>query len=125
MGQHMKTSRILRMSINAFGWAVFVYAWWKVTRPENMAQGAFQFTGIQIMTCMVGIGIMASLWIVHNLRLSRKGFRQSATLVLPRYEKDCLGRKLVLPADAVLARAAVVSVRLEDGRKVYEAEMDD
>jgi hypothetical protein len=123
--QDMKKSSILRISISAAGWALFCFAWWKVTRPDHVARGAFQLTGIQIVTCMAAIAFIASLWILHNLRISRKGFRRSAACVLPRYDADCLGRKLVLPATAILARAAVISVRLEGGRKLYEAETGD
>jgi hypothetical protein len=121
----MKTSPLLRIISASIGWGLFLLSWWKVTRPRNIARGTFQLTGIQITACVLAIVIIASIWILYNLRIGRRGRRQAAAYIVPKYEKDVLGRRLILPADSLLASAAIITVRLESGTKVYEPERCD
>jgi hypothetical protein len=112
----------LRFLAAAAGWAFFLFSWWRVTRPNQAGVTVLAFTGVQIGEIILAIFMVASLWVFHNLRLSTKGHRQTAHFILPQYEKDFLGRTLVLPATTILASAPEITLRMEAGKKVYEPE---
>jgi hypothetical protein len=116
------TVPVLRRTGTVCGWVLFSLTWWKVTRPGQTDHGFLCLTGAQIAGCLLGIFTAASFWILHNLRLGRSGRRQAPAYVPPIYEKDYLGRGLVLPSASALACASAITVRMESGKKVYDAE---
>ena len=115
-------SPVLRIALTALGWAFFLFSWWRVTRPHQMERGAVSLTSVQLSGCALAILMVSGLWILHNLRLSKKGRRHSAAYIPPVYERDRLGRSLILPRESALACAPVITVRMDAGNKVYEPE---
>ena len=117
-----RATPIVRGTGTVCGWVLFSIMWWKVTRPGETDHGFLCLTGVQIAACLLGIFTAASFWILHNLRLGRSGRRRNPARVPAIYEKDCLGRPLILPSASALAFAPAITVRMDSGNKIYDPE---
>jgi len=112
----------LRISGVTIAWIFFFLSWWKVTRPGQISPATFSLAGIQLLRCILGITVTASVWILYNLTVAITDRRQVAPCIAPNFEKDTLGRTLVLPSHPALMSAQSIIVRVENGNKVYEPE---
>ena len=63
--------------------------------------------------------VCASALILHRFPLD---LATVAAYIPPVYERDRLGRPLILPRESALACAPVITVRMDAGNKVYEPE---
>jgi hypothetical protein len=98
------------------GWLVFASWWAIVLLRESMAALAYAagVLGAILVVCTV----VMLLWTGHNVRIAQRGKRGNSSRFIPmQWERDTLGRPLVLPAGA--SAAAEVRVVLREGRKVY------
>ena len=119
----MRMKFIFRVMAAVAAWGLFFWWWWHVSRPSYMAGRTFELCAVSLLVTVAAIVAAASGWILHNLRLSRRGRRRVPRSVTARFERDFLGRILVLPSSETLAGAPVIVIRTENNRKVYEPEI--
>ena len=100
------------------GWIIFASWWGIVLHRERIASLAYA-AGVLGAIVVVCTAVML-LWTGHNIRLAQRGKRGHSSLFIPmQWERDTLGRPLVLPVAA--RSAAEVRVVLREGAKAYVA----
>ncbi len=101
------------------GWVLFVYWWWLVFRRVSAAE--IRFTLLFIAIALAAIVALTAAWAIHNVWIyRRRGPRRSVKAVDEDFARDTVGREVLLPTVPEICRvAAVVSVRVRHGAKVY------
>lgn len=83
---------------------------------ERSLDIAFGLVAATLAICLIG----TVAWTRYNIRLARKAPRRNSNReVLIHWERDTLGRRLVLPPEEIACRAPEVRVVLKDGAKAY------
>ena len=105
----------------ASGWVLFVWWWWIVLQDVTPAQ--VRFTTWFLVISLVIIASVTSLWAAHNQRIHQaKGARMGLPEVHEDFSRDVLGRPVEFPTSRDECQtASIVIVRLENGRKLYQA----
>lgn len=107
----------------AAGWIVFV-AWWAIVLRRERIPTLAGAVGV-LAVLIVLSAVLAMLWAAYNARIARRGRRGSATRDIPmHWERDTLGRPLVLPGPAIAQTAAEVRIIVRDGTKAYIVERE-
>jgi hypothetical protein len=103
------------------GWAGFAALWvWqiRVFVPHRW------FDGVQLIAVLVAaFGLVTPVWVWWNRNIYRRRHRRTAPMVRPvQFERDSLGRRLVISSGVRLNPAEVIVTAGEDGAsKRYEA----
>lgn len=104
-----------------FGWTLFVY-WWIRVLSDDEARSLFSSL-VFIALCSLLFIAITVLWIWHNVRISEHGRRGTTTRYqIPRFERDGVGRQIVLPPDANVQRAPIITVNATAETKLYSAQ---
>ena len=105
----------------AAGWVLFVWWWWIVLQDVTPSQ--VRFTSWFLLISLVIIASVTALWASHNQRIHQaKGARQGLPEVREDFSRDVLGRPVEYPTSLEECQtAAIIIVRLEEGRKIYQA----
>jgi hypothetical protein len=112
--------RILHLALAGGGWLLFGYWWWIVF--QHVTRQEIVFTLLFLGIALVFVVAVTITWVVHNIRIARRGRRRQARIVPVDLRRDSVGRLLIGISDAAaLQHSAVVSIRLRDDGKVYES----
>lgn len=102
----------------AIGWTIFV-AWWMIVLSRETARSLGVALGLVAAT-LATTAVLMSVWTWHNIRIARNGKRGRSSMFIPmQWERDTLGRSLVLPAEDGARAAAEVRVVLKNNVKTY------
>jgi len=120
-------SPVFRRMILAFrvlgaflGWALFIYWWTTVLKPDMASKTHIELSVLLIGVAILSVIVIALFWIRHNLDIASTGQRGGVSrYMVPKFEKDYLGRTLKLPPREVLIGSTVISVRADSVQKTY------
>ncbi len=101
------------------GWALFVYWWWLVFRRVGASE--IRYTLLFVAIALVVIVALTVAWTLHNVWIfRRRGARRSVRAVTEDFSHDTVGREVLMPTvPDICTVAAVVSVRVRHGAKIY------
>lgn len=106
-----------RVVVGTGCWLIFAAAWWLVLRRPG---AGVPLAVVALPISAVAVLFVTALWIRHNQRIyARKGPRRGLPAAPPLPDVDRLGRRVLVPSDAVGHPEVVVDV--VDGRKTYTA----
>jgi hypothetical protein len=106
------------VAIAVVGWVLFAY-FWRVVGERGLSPGAV-ISLIAMATFLAIVIIMTTLWIVHNLRISRKDRRTgNRPVVEVPYKVDKIGHTIESEGFDSLRSADLIEVAVEDGKKIY------
>jgi len=109
---------ILRIVGGVAGWVWFFYWWYLVTQETPLR--VVEHVGVQMSALVVAVPLCAAGWIMHNLKLARRGKRGLASrYVPPRFTHDVAGRTLELSELSTSRTEAHVFVRIKGDAKQY------
>jgi hypothetical protein len=110
----------LHVAIAVVGWALFVY-FWRVVGERGLSAGAV-LSLVAMAVFLAAVIISTTLWIAHNLRISRFNRRKGNRAVpeLP-YIKDKIGHTVESEGFDSLRRAPFIEVAVEDEKKIYRS----
>ena len=106
------------VAIAVVGWILFAY-FWRVVGERGLSPGVI-LSLIAMAIFLAAVIIMTTLWIVHNLRISRSDRRtgnRSVAEVL--YQQDKIGHTIEGEGFASLRSANMIDVAVKDGKKIY------
>ena len=106
------------VAIAVVGWVLFAY-FWRVVGERGLSPGAV-ISLIAMATFLALVIIMTTLWIVHNLRISRSDRRTGNRHVAEvPYHQDKIGHTIESEGFDSLRNADMIEVAVEDGKKIY------
>jgi hypothetical protein len=106
------------VAIAVVGWVLFAY-FWRVVGERGLSPGAV-ISLIAMATFLAAVIIMTTLWIMHNLRISRRERRTGIRPVdeLP-YKQDKIGYTVESVDFTSLRGAELIEVSIDQGKKIY------
>ncbi len=106
------------VAIAVVGWILFAY-FWRVVGERGLSPGAV-ISLIAMATFLAIVITMTTLWIVHNLKISRNDRRTGTRPVaeVPYYQ-DKIGHTIEGEGFDSLKSADMIEVAVEDGKKIY------
>ena len=111
---------VIRMLGAFLGWALFIYWWTTVLRPDMASKTHIELSVLLIGVAILSVIVAALFWIRHNLDIASTGQRGAVSrYMVPKFDADYLGRPLNLPQREVLIGSSVITVRAEADRKTY------
>ena len=116
---------IFHIVLGTLMWVVFGYYWYLVVQQPvtQHTKNALTIVGIIIAV----ITVFDGFWIVHNIRVAKKGQRRTRMAPSPPPAEDYLGRPYVMPGDELVHAARYVEVHVieveEDDRRVIEQKL--
>lgn len=117
-GLQSRSQRALHTLLVAAGWALFVWAWWDVTRNPTSVVDLQRL----VLGAIVAAPAITLWWVLHNLDLyKRLGPRRGARAVPLEYKADFNGRP-VRAHWPTLGAARLVEIDIDElGFKCYTA----
>ncbi len=105
-------------------WVVFGYYWYLVVQQPvtEHTQRALTIVGLIIAV----ITVFDVFWILHNIRVARKGKRRVRGPAAAPPAEDFLGRSYVIPGDELVRAARYVEVHVievEDKQRVVQQKL--
>jgi hypothetical protein len=102
------------------GWALFIYWWTTVLKPDMASKTHIELSVLLIGVAILSVIVTALFWIRHNLDIASAGQRGGVSrYMVPKFDLDYLGRTLKLPDREILVGSAVIFVRAEGDQKTY------
>lgn len=113
--------RTIHLLVALAGWVLFTYWWWLVMRQTGRDQIVWTLTFIAISLAVIVLATV--LWVVHNVRLSRRKGPRLKVGTRPAGERAGTRTPAPLPqrGDAGLTTSPLVRVVVEGGTKAYRA----
>lgn len=106
------------VAIAVIGWVLFAY-FWRVVGERGLSQGA-ALSLIAMAAFLAIVIVMTTLWIVHNLKISRTDRRTGNRPVAEvQYQKDKIGYEIESEGFDSLRSADLIEVAVEEGKKIY------
>ena len=105
-------------------WVVFGYYWYLVMQQPvtEHTKRALTIVGLVIAV----ITVFDVFWIMHNIRVARKGKRRVRPTAAAPPAQDFLGRSYVIPGDELVRAARYVEVHVievEDNQRVVQQKL--
>ena len=112
-------SRIaFHVAIAVFGWILFGY-FWRVVGERGMSSGVI-LSLVAMAIFLATVIIMTTLWIMHNIRISRSDRRTGNRPVAEAiYQQDKIGHTIEGEGFDSLRSADMIEVAVKDGKKIY------
>ncbi len=106
------------IAIAVVGWILFAY-YWRVVGERGLSPGAI-ISLIAMAIFLAVVVIITTLWIVHNLRISRSDRRTGNRPVAEvPYHQDKIGHTIEGEDFDSLRSADMIEVTIKDGKKIY------
>ena len=109
---------VLHVAFAVLGWVLFIY-FWRIVGERGLSPGAL-ISLVAMAVFLAAVIISTTLWIVHNLRISRtnrrKGNREVPELA---YLQDKIGYTIENEDFEALKGARLIEVDIEGERKIY------
>ncbi|MCK4351024.1 MAG: hypothetical protein KAX13_09200 [Candidatus Krumholzibacteria bacterium] len=106
------------VAIAVVGWILFAY-FWRAVGERGLSPGAV-ISLIAMAIFLAIVIIMTTLWIVHNLRISRRDRRTGNRPVAEvPYHQDKIGHTIEGEGFDSLRSADMIEVAVEGGKKIY------
>ena len=106
------------VAIAVVGWILFAY-FWRVVGERGLSPGAI-ISLIAMAIFLAIVIIMTTLWILHNLKISRSDRRTGNRRVAEvPYQQDKIGHTIEGEGFDSLRNADMIEVAVEDGKKIY------
>ena len=106
------------VALAVVGWVLFAY-FWRVVGERGLSPGAV-VSLIAMATFLAVVIITTTLWIVHNLRISRSDRRTGDRPVAEvPYQVDKIGHTVESEGFDALKHADLIEVAVENGKKIY------
>jgi hypothetical protein len=104
--------------ISLLGWGLFVY-WWRTVFAAEQPRPFVQLLLFITLICLLTL-LTTLTWIWHNMRIARRGRRGMAARYRPPiYERDALGRTVIIENGLLVRSAAVVTVTASEATKTF------
>jgi len=101
---------ILHIVLGVLLWVVFGYYWHIVMQRPVSAEMKHALTTVCII--VASITVFDFLWVIHNVRISRRSRRQNRREGDTPPAKDFMGRAFVAQSDDMIRRARYVEVHV-------------
>jgi hypothetical protein len=101
---------IFHIVLGALLWVVFGYYWYLVMQQTITVETKRAL--IIVGTLVVGITLFEVFWILHNIRIARRGKRRDRRTALDPPANDFLGRAFITQSEHALRTARYIEVHV-------------
>ncbi len=109
---------VFHVAIAVLGWLLFAY-FWRAVGERGLSPGVI-ISLVAMAIFLATVIIMTTLWIVHNLRISRRDRRTGNRPVAEvLYQQDKIGQTIEGEDFDSLRSADMIEVAVKDGKKTY------
>ncbi len=109
---------VFHVVIAVLGWILFAY-FWRVVGERGLSSGVI-ISLVAMAIFLATVIIMTTLWIVHNIRISRSDRRTGNRPVAEfLYQQDKIGQTIEGEGFDTLRSADMIEVAIKDGKKIY------
>jgi len=122
--QKVEKSGIFRFTLHVIigiaGWGVFGYFWFIVIK-RGIGRG-IPVAIVAMAVFAVFLIVLTSLWVKHNIGISRQNRRRTAVAVTQQsYIIDKVGAEVEIKDIEVLKNSALIEITVENRKKMFKA----